>query len=104
MRSNRQKKKLGLGVEGTLERSPSLIGERRISPGFFSGLRPLRAAKAVLQPLPVLHFYDHAGPHPLWGCIGQFAEVVSEDRDRKKRTRFPARGLQFLEYHGTSIV
>jgi hypothetical protein len=30
--------------KGTLERSLSLMGDRRISPGLFSGLRPFSAA------------------------------------------------------------
>jgi hypothetical protein len=40
--------------------------ERRISPCFFSGLRPsARMAQAVLQPLSVLYFDNQGRPHPM---------------------------------------
>ena len=66
-------------MSGDLPRREDLgIGDLRIVPGFFSGLRPFSAAwrSPSFSPLSVLDLNDHAGLHPLRRCIGQFVEVI----------------------------
>jgi hypothetical protein len=96
---------VGIGAEETLERSP--FAHRRASDRPRLLLRPetlqCRMAQPILQPLPVLDLDDHAGLHPLWGCVGHFVEIIMQDWRRGEWARFAMRGFQFLEDDHASV-
>ena len=54
----------------------------RLPNGQFLAVLVKYLGQAALQPLPVLDFHDHAGPHPMGREVrSEFAEVVAQVRD-----------------------
>ncbi len=107
------KRQSQIGCGGDLRTIPFLIGERRIGPGFFSGLRPFRAAwrnpsfsrcryststtmlgRAASTLMRQRRYVSPAGLNPLWRCIGQFVETIMQDRRHREWGRFAMRGLE----------